>query len=155
LLVLGVDDETGERLVEPALRKGRQVRVEALVDRRGRRRQEAVTAQLFGGLLDLAGRDAVHAHLGKGGDQRLFGALVAFEQLGREISVTVLRDPQLKPAHTLKSVSGHNNPNGSQGEPTSVRSSPLKAAPAANRGRSRRTGHDCRSSGLSSSQQIA
>ena len=87
MLVLGVDDETGERLVEPALRKGRQVRVEALVDRRDRRRREAVTAQLFGDLLDLAGRDAVHAHLGKGGDQRLFGALVAFEQLGREIAM--------------------------------------------------------------------
>ena len=59
-----------------------------------------MTAQLFGDLLDLTGRHAVHVHLGKCGHQRLFRALIALEQLGRETPIAVLGDPQLELAHT-------------------------------------------------------
>ena len=53
-------------------------------------------AQLLGDRLHLPGRDALDVHLGQGRHQRLLGALVALEQLGREAPVPVLRHPQLE-----------------------------------------------------------
>lgn len=55
-----------------------------------------MAAQLLGDRLDLAGRDALHVHLGQGRHQRLLGTLVTLEQLGREPPVAVLRHPQLE-----------------------------------------------------------
>ena len=59
-----------------------------------------MAAQLLGDGLDLPGRDALHVHLGERRHERLLGALVAFEQLGREAAVAVLRHPQLELADT-------------------------------------------------------
>jgi hypothetical protein len=50
-------------------------------------------------VIDLAGRDALHVHLGQRRRQGLFGALVAFEQLGREQSIAILRHSKLELAH--------------------------------------------------------
>ena len=58
-----------------------------------------MAAQLLGDRLDLAGRDALHVHLGQRRHQRLLGALIALEELGREPSVAILRHPQLELAH--------------------------------------------------------
>jgi hypothetical protein len=55
-----------------------------------------VAAQLLRDRLDLAGRHALHVHLGQRGHERLLRALVALEQLGREAAVAVLRYPQLQ-----------------------------------------------------------
>ena len=55
-----------------------------------------MAAQLLGDRLDLAGRDALHVHLGQRRHQRLLGALVALEELGREPAVAVLRHAQLE-----------------------------------------------------------
>jgi hypothetical protein len=55
-----------------------------------------VTAELLGDRLDLAGRDALHVHLGQRRNERLLGALVALEKLGREPPVAVLRHAQLE-----------------------------------------------------------
>ena len=46
--------------------------------------------------LHLPGRDPLHIHLGQRCHQRLLGALVAFEELGRKPSVAVLRHPQFE-----------------------------------------------------------
>jgi hypothetical protein len=99
LLVASIEDQVGERFVEATAGKGGETIVEALVDRRDRRGREAVAAQLLGDRLDLHRRNALHVHLGQRRDERLLGALVAFEQLGREAAVTVLRDPQLELAN--------------------------------------------------------
>jgi hypothetical protein len=58
-----------------------------------------VAAQLLGDRLDLAGGDALDVHLGQGGHQRLLGALIAPEQLGREAAIPVLRHAQLEFTH--------------------------------------------------------
>ena len=55
-----------------------------------------MAAELLGDRLDLAGRHALHVHLGQRRHQRLLRALVALEQLGREAAVAVLRHPQLQ-----------------------------------------------------------
>ena len=55
-----------------------------------------MAAQLLGDRLDLAGRDALHVHLGQRRHQRLLGALIAFEEFGRELSVPILRHAQLE-----------------------------------------------------------
>ena len=52
--------------------------------------------QFLGDLLDLPGRDPLHIPLNQGRNQRLLGALIAFEQLGREATLPVLRNPQLQ-----------------------------------------------------------
>src|SRR5690606_3663405 len=96
LLVASIEDQVGECLVETAAGKGSQTIVEALVDRRYRRGREAMAAQFLGDRLDLPGRDPLHIHLGQRRDERLLRALIAFEQLGREVPATVLRYPQLQ-----------------------------------------------------------
>ena len=55
-----------------------------------------MAAELLGDGLDLAGRDALDVHLGERGHERLFGALVALEQLGGEAAIPVLRHAQLE-----------------------------------------------------------
>ena len=55
-----------------------------------------MAAQLLGDRLHLPGRDALHVHLGQARHQRLLGALVALEQLGREAAVAILRHAQLE-----------------------------------------------------------
>ena len=55
-----------------------------------------MAAQLLGDRFDLPGRDALDVHLGEGGHERLLGALVALEQLGREATLPVLRHAQLE-----------------------------------------------------------
>ena len=55
-----------------------------------------MAAQLLGDRLHLSGRDALHVHLGQRRDQRLLGALIAFEQFGREPAVAILRHAQLE-----------------------------------------------------------
>jgi hypothetical protein len=50
----------------------------------------------LGNRLDLPGRHALHGHLGARRHQRLLGALVALEQLGREAAGPILRRPQLQ-----------------------------------------------------------
>ena len=58
-----------------------------------------MAAQLLGDRLDLAGRNALHVHLGQRRHQRLFGALIALEELGREPAVPILRHAQLELAN--------------------------------------------------------
>src|SRR5271165_2154675 len=99
LLIPGVEDEVGERLGKGALGEGVKVFVQALVDGRNGGGREGVAAQLLGDRLDLAGRDALHVHLGQRRHQRLLGALVALEELGREPAVPILRHAQLELAH--------------------------------------------------------
>ena len=55
-----------------------------------------MAAQLLGDRLHLSGRDPLHIHLGQRRHQGLFRALVAFEQLGREPAVAILRHAQLE-----------------------------------------------------------
>ena len=55
-----------------------------------------MAAQLLGDRLDLAGRNALHVHLGQRRHERLLGALVALEKLGREPAVAILRHTQLE-----------------------------------------------------------
>jgi hypothetical protein len=55
-----------------------------------------VAAQLLGDRPDLAGRNALHVHLRQRRHQRPLRALIPFEQLGREPSGAVLRNPQLE-----------------------------------------------------------
>src|SRR5271165_471531 len=58
-----------------------------------------MAAQLLGDRLHLAGRDALHVHLGQRRHQRLLGTLVALGELGRKPSVAILRHAQLELAH--------------------------------------------------------
>jgi hypothetical protein len=53
----------------------------------------------LGDHLDLEGRHALNVHLGQRRHQRLIGALIAFEELGREPAVPILLHPQLELAH--------------------------------------------------------
>ena len=55
-----------------------------------------MAAQLLGDRLHLSGRDPLHIHLRQRRHQGLFRALVAFEQLGREPAVAILRHAQLE-----------------------------------------------------------
>ena len=96
LLIAGVEDEVRERLGKGASGEGVEAFVQALVDGGDGGGREGVAAQLLGDRLDLAGRDALHVHLGQRRHQRLFGALAAFEQFGREAAVSVLRHAQLE-----------------------------------------------------------
>jgi len=96
LLVAGVQDEVGVGLGERAPGEGGEAVVQPLVDGRDGRGREGVAAQLLGDGLDLPGRDALNVHLGERRHERLLGALIAFEQLGREAAVAVLRHPQLE-----------------------------------------------------------
>ena len=58
-----------------------------------------MAAQFLGDRLDLPGRDALHVHLGQRRHGRLLGALIAFEEFGREPPVSGLRHAQLELAH--------------------------------------------------------
>ncbi len=58
-----------------------------------------MAAQRLGHRLDLAGRHALHVHLGQRADQRLLRTLVALEQLGRKAPGAILRHPQLQRPH--------------------------------------------------------
>src|SRR5438094_4941304 len=107
LLVAGIDDEIGKGLIKPPAGKGGQARIEPLVDRRDRRGRAGMAAQLLGDRFYLPGRDTLDVHLGQRRDQRLLGALVAFEQFGREAALPVLRHPQLEladPGHQSAGV---------------------------------------------------
>ena len=95
LLVAGVQDEVGVGLGERAPGEGGEAVVQPLVDGR-----EGVAAQLLGDGLDLPARDALDVRLGERRHERLLGALIAFEQLGREAAVAILRHPQLELADT-------------------------------------------------------
>src|SRR6476646_1945321 len=53
--------------------------------------RKAVAAQLLGDRLDFPGRDPLHVHL-----RQPLRTLVSYEQLGREPSGSVLRNPQLE-----------------------------------------------------------
>ena len=94
LLVAGVEDEVGEGFGERALGKGVEAFVQALVNGGDGGGREGVAAQLLGDRLDLAGRDALHVHLRQRRHERLLGALIALEELGREPAVPVLRHAQ-------------------------------------------------------------
>jgi hypothetical protein len=100
LLVAGIEDEVGKRLLKRALGKRLQALVQAFVDGRDRRGREGMTAQLLRDRLDLPGRHALHIHLRKRRHQGPLGTLVTLEQLGGEAAGTVLRNPKLKLADT-------------------------------------------------------
>jgi hypothetical protein len=55
-----------------------------------------VTAQLLGDRFDLARRNALHIHLRQGRHQSPLRALVALEQLRREATLPILRNPELQ-----------------------------------------------------------
>ena len=95
-LIAGIQDQVRAGLVQPPARELGQAFVELHVDRADRRGREAVAAQLLGDRLDLAGRHALDVHLGQRRHERLLGALVAFEQLGREAAGAVLRHSELQ-----------------------------------------------------------
>src|SRR5215210_3409801 len=98
-LVASVEDEVRKRLGEMAAGKGGKALVQTLVDGRDGRGRKGVAAELLGDRLDLPGRDPLHIHLGKSCYQGSLRALISFEQLGREVTLPVLRDPQLKLAN--------------------------------------------------------
>ena len=58
-----------------------------------------MAAQLLGDRLDLAGRNALHVHLGQRRHERLLGALIALKELSREPPIPVLRHAQLELAN--------------------------------------------------------
>ena len=95
-LIAGIQDQVRAGLVQPPARELGQAFGELHVDRADRRGREAVAAQLLGDRLDLAGRHALDVHLGQRRHERLLGALVAFEQLGREAAGAVLRHSELQ-----------------------------------------------------------
>jgi hypothetical protein len=99
LFIAGAEDEVGERLGKGALGEGVEAFVQALVDGGDGRGREGMAAQLLGDRLDLAGRDALHVHLGQRRHQGLFRALVAFEQFDREPTIPILRHAELELAH--------------------------------------------------------
>ena len=86
-----------------------------------------MAAQLLGDGLDLAGRDALHVHLGQRRHQGLLGALVTFENFGREPAVAILRHAQFELAHARDERAGVVA--GAVAEPAPVRS--LFPAPSA------------------------
>ena len=89
----------GKGLGKGALGKGREAFVQALVDGGDGGGREGMAAEFLGDRLHLPFRDALHVHLRQGRNQRLLGALVAFEEFGREAAVAVLRHAQFELAH--------------------------------------------------------
>jgi hypothetical protein len=63
--VAGIQDQVRAGFVEPPARKLGQAVIHPGLDRADRRGREAVAAQLLGDRLDLAGRHALHIHLGQ------------------------------------------------------------------------------------------
>src|SRR5580700_5274353 len=96
LLITRVEDEVRKGLAEGALGKGSEALVQALVDGGDGGGREGVAAQFLGDRLHLPCRDPLHIHLRQRRHQRLLGALVAFEELGGEPSIAILRHPQFK-----------------------------------------------------------
>jgi len=62
--------------------EGVEAFIEVLVDGGDGGGRVGMAAQFLGDGLDLAGRDALHGHLGQHRHQGLLGALVGFEELG-------------------------------------------------------------------------
>ena len=100
LLITRVEDEVREGRAEGALGKGPEALVQALVDGGDGGGREGVAAQLLGDRLHLPCRDPLHIHLRQGRHQRLLGALITFEKLGREAAVAILRHAQFELADT-------------------------------------------------------
>ena len=103
-----------------------------------------MAAQLLGDRLHLSGRDPLHIHLGQRGDQRLLGALVAFEQLGREPAVAILRHAQLEladagdeGARVIAGAIAAGRPCARPSQPQARQSSRLPASPASPREQTR------------------
>src|SRR5208282_3279864 len=106
--------------------------------------RERVVAQLLGDRLHLPRGDALDVQLGQRCHQRLLGALVAPEQLGREPNVLVLRHAQLQLAYARDEGARVMDPAVAEpsGRPLALlgperRSSRLPASPASPRGLSR------------------
>ena len=96
LLVARVKDQVRQRLLQPAPGELRQAVVKLPHDRAHGQGREAVAAQLLRDRLDLARRHSLHIHLEQRRRKSLLRSLVTLEDLGREFSRSVLRNPQIK-----------------------------------------------------------
>ncbi len=103
-LIPRVQDQIGIFTVKLSAAKAPQFLVELLIEAAYRTRAKTVSAELFADCFDLPRRYALDVHLGERSHQRLFAALIAFENLGGKPSVAVLGNSQLELSHPRNQV---------------------------------------------------